>query len=644
MKKTLMFALMAGLAAPAMAQSDLDVGPAMDATMNPNLSINWTRPVGYDSRVPGNYPIYDIGIPVTGVAATGGFAGPGGPGGAQAIADDMIIVNNANEDLTINAIKFGIWSSADINAGNPNIYMKLEFFPTHTATAAGTNPGSGTPISSIVNLGTGWQTGGNSGQFFPVFIGLDLAEQVTLPYLGSTSPNTWSVVMSLWSDAAGTVPLCYFAPFSRANYTCIPVGQSDEFRWFASAQSGGLCPYFPGANRSGTTAGLRGAYMAFQATRDAVPPAISTALGSLADNTPYQVNGTIPGTGGTHVISFTLPNGAMDTDWRYLDIDTEGSTANVNIGLFDANTCALIWQDTSAGSGNNAQLSAGMGRRAAVGDGVQYDGRVYSGGPGLPAGDYVLIVAPEGALHATPCLTSCVPAAGGNFTVNVRTNAAVDGLGNTVEPSVEPALREPDFGAIVSPGVPIGSRAQVPYGVDWYKFTSCRDTDATNTLQIDMDTSDISIGHSWHLFNSSGNLVTAAIGGASVPAPVIFNDTNPLPAGTYFLAQTWSGGNQYSPDASNNGRWHLRNTSGNNGFQQGGTIIPSWADCNVGPGCDPDVNQDGNVDQDDVSYLINVVGGGENPTGIDPDFNQDGNVDQDDIAALINTVGGGGCP
>jgi hypothetical protein len=64
----------------------------------------------------------------------------------------------------------------------------------------------------------------------------------------------------------------------------------------------------------------------------------------------------------------------------------------------------------------------------------------------------------------------------------------------------------------------------------------------------------------------------------------------------------------------------------------------------VNPPCDPDVNQDGNVDQDDVSYLINVVGGGENPTGIDPDFNQDGNVDQDDIAALINVVAGGDCP
>ena len=61
-------------------------------------------------------------------------------------------------------------------------------------------------------------------------------------------------------------------------------------------------------------------------------------------------------------------------------------------------------------------------------------------------------------------------------------------------------------------------------------------------------------------------------------------------------------------------------------------------------GCDPDVNQDGNVDQDDVTYLINVVGGGENPSGIDPDFNRDGNVDQDDVSALINVVAGGDCP
>lgn len=60
--------------------------------------------------------------------------------------------------------------------------------------------------------------------------------------------------------------------------------------------------------------------------------------------------------------------------------------------------------------------------------------------------------------------------------------------------------------------------------------------------------------------------------------------------------------------------------------------------------CDPDLNQDGNVDQDDIAYLINVIGGGENPTGIDPDFNLDGNADQDDVSALINVVAGGLCP
>jgi len=60
--------------------------------------------------------------------------------------------------------------------------------------------------------------------------------------------------------------------------------------------------------------------------------------------------------------------------------------------------------------------------------------------------------------------------------------------------------------------------------------------------------------------------------------------------------------------------------------------------------CDPDLNQDGNVDQDDLAYLIGVVAGGSNPTGIDPDFNRDGNADQDDIDALLNVIAGGPCP
>ena len=64
----------------------------------------------------------------------------------------------------------------------------------------------------------------------------------------------------------------------------------------------------------------------------------------------------------------------------------------------------------------------------------------------------------------------------------------------------------------------------------------------------------------------------------------------------------------------------------------------------VNPPCDPDVNQDGNADQGDIDYLINVIAGGDNPTNIDPDFNHDGNADQGDIDALVNVVAGGACP
>lgn len=67
---------------------------------------------------------------------------------------------------------------------------------------------------------------------------------------------------------------------------------------------------------------------------------------------------------------------------------------------------------------------------------------------------------------------------------------------------------------------------------------------------------------------------------------------------------------------------------------------PAW----VPRTCDPDVNADGNADQDDVAYLITVIGGGANPTGADPDFNSDGNADQDDVSALIGVVAGGNCP
>jgi hypothetical protein len=60
--------------------------------------------------------------------------------------------------------------------------------------------------------------------------------------------------------------------------------------------------------------------------------------------------------------------------------------------------------------------------------------------------------------------------------------------------------------------------------------------------------------------------------------------------------------------------------------------------------CNPDFNADGNVDQDDLACLAQLIGGDPSCSSLDPDFNADGNVDQDDLDALAQVVAGGPCP
>lgn len=67
------------------------------------------------------------------------------------------------------------------------------------------------------------------------------------------------------------------------------------------------------------------------------------------------------------------------------------------------------------------------------------------------------------------------------------------------------------------------------------------------------------------------------------------------------------------------------------------------------PFCDPDLNWDGNADQDDVAYLFDLITHPSpfdptNACGADPDYNRDGNYDFDDVRALIGVIAGGGCP
>lgn len=60
--------------------------------------------------------------------------------------------------------------------------------------------------------------------------------------------------------------------------------------------------------------------------------------------------------------------------------------------------------------------------------------------------------------------------------------------------------------------------------------------------------------------------------------------------------------------------------------------------------CDADLTLDGNADQDDVTYLINLIGGADNTSNIDADLTRDGMLDQDDLTRLITLIATGNCP
>lgn len=72
--------------------------------------------------------------------------------------------------------------------------------------------------------------------------------------------------------------------------------------------------------------------------------------------------------------------------------------------------------------------------------------------------------------------------------------------------------------------------------------------------------------------------------------------------------------------------------------------IPLFCGSTGCPPCDPDLNADGNADQDDVTFLIDIIAGGDSIVGLNPDFNKDGNLDQDDVTALTGVLAGGACP
>ncbi|HXG47922.1 MAG TPA: hypothetical protein VNO52_09875, partial [Methylomirabilota bacterium] len=146
------------------------------------------------------------------------------------------------------------------------------------------------------------------------------------------------------------------------------------------------------------------------------PPPPHTDLGCIADGTTVVNN---PGGNSVDWYRICLNAAVADLDLKILNIDSEGSAAGVAMALFrdDGALATIDSADDDDGSGTNAQLTYGVGRLAAVGDGRQYDGRDGQ----LAAGTYYLAVAPDGSTFGGG-FTANSSGTNSAFTLNIFTN------------------------------------------------------------------------------------------------------------------------------------------------------------------------------------------------------------------------------
>jgi hypothetical protein len=619
----------------------------------------------YASRA--DLEVYQIGVP----SETGGvFAGSG-----TNVYDDATFggpyTSNANP-LVLNGMSIGfILPAVFPDPNGDNLYTRVTFYPNHdTLIADPATPYSGTPtVVANLNWGAGWTTGATPGsvRYYAASITFN-GTIATLTnadvFAGGPTDRTAGVKIEPYLDAALTIRAENWQVVRRAGMVGAKIGSTDSWGWFSTAanvasgelnqnsRSGGgafATSVVPNVN----SGNCRASYMGFQGTGFTVAPPAFTDLGTLADG----VTTSSAQTGDVKWYKFTISAAATDNTNTFIDFDNEGATGDYSLALYNGNEAAagfgtVIDFDTDTGSGTNAMLSYGMGRRAAVGDGRQYDGRNTDGTAGLAAGTYYIAIAPAGSSFAGGFnVTPATLPAPATSSVNIRTNVN----GAPLAPSVQPPIAvADDFSGsdLLSPGIQFAAAALNEGEVRWIAFKLCQPADDTNTVTLDWTGTDVAGGASASIFDSSGNLVNQVIyAGTGTPPQTVFNSSNPLPAGTLYMAQAYSGIQIQPNSPATNGRWHVRATTPNNGFAFGGGLFVSYTEC--APACpgnacgNQDYNGDGDFGTDqDIEAFFACLGGNCCATCFcqGSDFNGDGDFGTDqDIEAFFRVLGGGNC-
>ncbi len=345
----------------------------------------------------------------------------------------------------------------------------------------------------------------------------------------------------------------------------------------------------------------------------------------------------------------TLGSDVIDENGKYIDFDTEGSTADAAIAIYNGDGTVITFDDDS-GSGVNAQLSFGLGRRAAVGDGVQYDGRNFDDTTtllrGLGAGTYYVAVAASSAVASFgDGFSATGNGDAGAVTLRVRSNQA----GGALDPSVAPiATRIVGISAedpILAPGGQTPSVALFGPGVIWYDVQICTPSSVDLPITISENASTSALNSRFFIFDDAGNLVSDQTGSTAARATVTFTDAPVLAAGTYYIAHTYLA-NDLNANPETDGRWHLRPRSGDAGFTFQLDLSVGYSECaGGGPSCDYDYNQDENVDLTDAQQMAQVFVGLLVPEAnwLDGDLNGDENADLTDAQILASYVVTGTC-
>jgi hypothetical protein len=379
----------------------------------------------------------------------------------------------------------------------------------------------------------------------------------------------------------------------------------------------------------------------------AVQPACQTfTLG--ADNT-FATDTTAMAANGVKWYCFDVPaGGAVDGVLKYIDFDTETSAADAAMALYDS-TGTLIAADDDSGSGVNAQMSFGIGRRAAVGDGLQYDGRFWdglTGDLGLPAGTsyYLAVAASSNGASFGDGWSATGNGAAGNITTRIRTNVNGGALDPSVPPISTRIVGASQQDPIVAPGGQTGAVALFGPGVLWWDVQLCQAADTNNPVSFDATGS--TYAHAMVVFDSNGNVVGQGTGTDTVGAVVNFGGGNPaLPAGHYYVGMTFDPGWNLAPSPTTAGRWHFRGQNGSAGFTLQVAVSVPWSNC-LSVCCRNDYNGDGAVGTDaDIEAFFACLSGNCCATcPPNADFNCDGAVGTDaDIESFFRVLSGGAC-